>query len=227
MDLKKENDNYVLRLDSNSINIYINDKKFVDLYKNNSKELNTFIFEIATKTYIDNIKQAVDFLKKIQNFFDSNFSMMSNRQKMFEVLLENRIFIAPNDILDTVNNSYKFKYEMEKFIVENMYNSIKIIYSEYKSFFKRQKISDTFDLNSSDDVNKLFAFMKKIIIYNYNEKELEYLFSSLTSRLSSITKNKDKNEIMNYEREYMKKMVIGWGKLIENYDKKNVLKNKS
>ena len=161
---------------------------------------------------INNIKQMKIFITNISNiidYFDNNF------------IVANKSFLLTNIFTGETDNSLitkEFdKKEIQKIIIKNTYNNIKLIYNEHKKFFKKQKITPNLSLNNNYDINIIFKFTQKITLANYNNYLVFYIFENYQELIKEY--NVSNSNITKTQQSVYNSFSINWKILIKNYKK--------
>lgn len=186
------------------------------------KRTKTFYCSFTPKGYLSGTEQFVDVLCEFIHYFDSSFAPLTYKYVFLSALFEKR---SPEFLLCKKywgNNKYiqYYQYNIRKFLVENMYDNIKFIYSDcgVKSFFNSLGINDKLSLKREKDVDKLFNFMKEIVWCNYNEYSLSSVFYNYKTLIETYKKHDGaSSDIINY---VWNNVELHWSMMISNYKSK-------
>ena len=165
---------------------------------------NTKVLPNTMKGYLTGNEQFIDIFVETLHYYELSFAFLDNKEEYIELLLLNNTpsFLYAKKYWG--NNKYidYYKYNIKRFLVENMYSNIKSVYSNFKNFFEMNNINSKMDLNQEQDVDILFEFMLALSRRNNGKDSIRYLFIDSNKLLS-------KSDIDS--------LIINWENLINGY----------
>ncbi len=173
-----------------------------------SEDLDHIIEKVTDKVTKPNVKSVIDhnltgeeqfvmLLSKTLDFIESTLTPLKHVEINLTNMLEDKV---PKYLLckkywgDNKNIKY-FNYSIKRMIIENFYENVKYIYSEYSEMFQNENITINLNLGKKDDVDLVFKFLVKLVWCCYDlQFNLVNLFVDYRLYGKDI-KNKTKEEI--------------------------------
>lgn len=224
-DRKAEIKKLALEEKSNGALIYqLVDDGYLDfvISKINDKKTKTNTTCLVKKGYLTGNEQFVDVFCEFLHRFEHYFAPLNGKKIYISMLFEEK---APKFLLCKNywgDNSFieYYSFHIKQFLVYNMYQNIKFIYSEEPRFFKGLDITERMSLRNPKHINILFEFMRDMIwCNNYDSYANRVLFCDhnidIEERLSCKTKLTKEEIIENVREGY----ITHWEMLIRNYNK--------
>lgn len=175
-------------------------------------------YPLLKKKLLNN-EEFIDALDILIMYFDNSFPPLYYKHHRLSNLFEDKTPLSL--IFDKkINNN---NYILKKFFIENMFDNIKYIYDEHKSFFVDLNIKKNMVLTNKN-IDILYNFMKYLNWCNYNDKTMYYVFTNYNTLIKE--KKFNNNDLKRIKLDVWCNYNEQWSKLISNYNKHiNEVKN--
>lgn len=192
----------------------------VVISKINDKKTNTVVTSLVKKGYLTGNEQFIDILSEFIYYYEKWFAPLSNKKVYIALILEKKSpkFLVCKNYWGDNNFIPYYQFNMKKVIVENMYDNIKFIYSEFSDFFKELGIEKRMSLNNIKSLDLLFSFIVGLVWCNYDEYALFYVFDNYKNVIAEIN-NPSFSEQEKITYTYID-FCSKWEILIDNYQKR-------